>query len=103
MARLWLSAGLVIKTLKFLPAMPIKQCNFNFSHHTSGVQTMDTSAIAALATNMHQARTTEDVQLAVLKKALDSNARSGIQLIQAASQSAPRYPPHLGSLIDTIA
>jgi len=64
---------------------------------------MDTSTIAALATNMHQARTMEDVQLAVLKKALDSNTQSGINLIQAASQSAPRNPSHLGSLIDTIA
>ena len=64
---------------------------------------METSAIAALATNMHQARTAEDIQLAVLKKALDSNAQSGVQLIQAVSQSAPRNPPHLGSQIDTFA
>lgn len=64
---------------------------------------MDTSVIAALATSMHQAKTAEDVQLSVLKKALDNNAQSSVQLIQAASPPAPRNPPHLGSRIDTFA
>lgn len=64
---------------------------------------MDTSGIAALATGMKQASIAEAVQLSVLKKAMDINAQTGVQLIQAASPVAPANPPHLGSRIDTFA
>ena len=64
---------------------------------------MDTTGIAALATSMSQERTTEAVQLSVLKKAMDINAQNGLQLIQGASKVAPNNPPNLGNLIDTLA
>lgn len=64
---------------------------------------MDTTGIAALATGMNQARTSEAVQLSVLKKAMDMSAQNGLQLIQGATKVVPNNPPNLGNLIDTIA
>ena len=64
---------------------------------------MDIANIAALATDMSQARTEQSVQLAVLKKAIDIEAEGAIQLIQAAAQVIPNNPPHLGNAIDAFA
>ncbi|MBN8449383.1 MAG: YjfB family protein [Candidatus Accumulibacter sp.] len=64
---------------------------------------MDVSAIASMATEMSQARTTEALQVAVLKKALDIQAQGALQLIEAASQVIPSNPPHLGNAVDTVA
>ena len=64
---------------------------------------MDTSGIATLATSMSQARTSEAVQLSVLKKAMDINTQNGLQLVQNASKVVANNPPHLGNLIDTTA
>lgn len=66
---------------------------------------MDVTAIASLATSMSQTRTTNDVQMAVLKKAMDIEAQGALQLVQAASQSvaASGNPPHLGNSVDTFA
>jgi hypothetical protein len=64
---------------------------------------MDVTAIAALATDMSQARTAEAVQITVLKKALDIQAQGALQLIQAASQVISTNPPNLGNQIDTMA
>lgn len=64
---------------------------------------MDTSGIATLATSMSQARTSEAVQLSVLKKAMDINTQNGLQLVQNASKVVANNPPHLGNLINTTA
>ncbi len=64
---------------------------------------MDAISIAALATDMSQAKTESAVQLAVLKKAMDVEAQGAMQLIQAAAQVIPNNPPHLGNKIDTFA
>ncbi len=64
---------------------------------------MDVSAIASMATEVSQARTTEALQVAVLKKALDIQAQGALQLIEAASQVIPSNPPHLGNAVDTVA
>lgn len=64
---------------------------------------MDTSGIATIATSMSQARTSEAVQLSVLKKAMDINTQNGLQLVQNASKVVANNPPHLGNLIDTTA
>jgi hypothetical protein len=65
---------------------------------------MDVSAIASLATEMSQARTSDAVQMAVLKKALDMQGQGALQLLEAALQSVPaNNPPHLGNRIDTFA
>jgi hypothetical protein len=64
---------------------------------------MDTASIAAVATEMSQARTEGAVQLAVLKKAMDIQAQGAMQLIQAAAQVIPTNPPHLGNQVDVFA
>jgi hypothetical protein len=64
---------------------------------------MDVTAIAATATQMSQARTANDVQLTVFRKALDLQAQGAAQLIDAAAQATPAIPPNLGNRIDTFA
>lgn len=64
---------------------------------------MDVSCIAALATDLTQAKTAQAVQLAVLKQAMDIQAQGAMQLIQAAAQVIPSNPPNLGNRIDTFA
>jgi len=44
---------------------------------------MDTSAIAALATDMSNARVQQTAEIAVLKKAIDIQAEGALQLLQA--------------------
>ena len=57
---------------------------------------MDVSAIASLATQMSQAQTADAVQVAVLKKAMDIQEQSALQLLQA----VPNNPPNLGNNVD---
>lgn len=64
---------------------------------------MDVSGIAALATDLTQAKTAQAVQLAVLKKAMDIQAQGAMQLIQAAARVVPGNPPNLGNRVDTFA
>ncbi len=64
---------------------------------------MDISGIRALVSGVNQADTANVVQLTVLKKAIDVNAQSALQLIQAASNIIPSNPAHLGSRIDVRA
>ena len=65
---------------------------------------MDTSAIAALATEMSQVRTADAVQIAVLKKAIDIGASGALQLLQALPAPTPvNNPPHLGNSVNTFA
>ena len=64
---------------------------------------MDVTSIAAMATQLSQTKTANDVQTAVFKKALDINAQGALQLIDAASQAGRANPPHLGNKIDTFA
>ena len=66
---------------------------------------MDTTAIAALATDMAQVRTADAVSVSVLKKALNLEAQGAAQLVQAAAQSMQAFinPPHLGNSVDTFA
>jgi hypothetical protein len=66
---------------------------------------MDVNAIAAVATEMSQAKTADAVSFAVLKKAMDIEAQSAAQLVQAATQAMQTVsnPPNLGSQVDTFA
>lgn len=64
---------------------------------------MDISGITTLAASVSQSRTADEVQMAVLKKAIDISAQGALQLIQAASNVIPSNPPHLGNQIDTVA
>lgn len=60
---------------------------------------MDVSAIASLATEMSQNQTAQAVQIAVLKKAMDIEAQSAMQLLEA----VPSNPPNLGNNVDLFA
>jgi len=66
---------------------------------------MDVSSIAAVATQMSQARTADAVSMTVLKKALDLEAMGAAQLVQAVTQSiqAASNPANLGNQVDTFA
>ena len=64
---------------------------------------MDTASIAALASNISQAKVEGAVQLAVLKKAMDIEAQSAMQLVQATVQAMPNNPPNLGNQVDVFA
>lgn len=64
---------------------------------------MDVSSIAAAATSMSQDKLANDVQISVLKKAMDISAQSAAQLIEALPQPPAANPPHLGNSVDTYA
>lgn len=64
---------------------------------------MDVAGIAAVATDMAQTRAQGEVQMTVLKKAIDIQAQGAMQLIQAAAQVIPTNPPHLGNQVDVHA
>lgn len=64
---------------------------------------MNISGISSLASSVSQSSNADAVQLAVMKKAMDINAQSALQLIQVASNVIPNNPPHLGKKIDTFA
>ena len=63
---------------------------------------MDVTAIAATATQLARARTANEVQLTVFKKALDIGAQGAMQLIDAAAQAGRTNPPNLGNQVDTF-
>lgn len=63
---------------------------------------MDTTAIAALATEMATQRTVQAAQIAVLKKAMDLQGAGALQLLQALPATASN-PAHLGNAIDVFA
>jgi hypothetical protein len=62
---------------------------------------MDVTGIAATASEMAQANTSNNVQMAVLKKSLDIAAQGAAQLIAAVPP--PPSPTHLGNRVDTFA
>ena len=66
---------------------------------------MDAMSIARLSTTIAETGTKQDVSMAVLKKAMDSQAASAAALLDAlpASQPAPTLPSHLGNRINTTA
>jgi hypothetical protein len=64
---------------------------------------MDVTTIAAMATQLSQAKTANDVQTAVFRKVLDLNEQGAMQLINAAAQAGRANPPNLGNQIDTFA
>jgi len=64
---------------------------------------MDVSSIASAATELSQARTADAVAIAVLRKTLDIQEQSALQLIQALPQPATNNPPNLGNSVNTFA
>lgn len=65
---------------------------------------MEVNAIANMATAMEQTKTAQAVSIAVLKKALDSQASAASALLEALPPvTAANLPPHLGQNINTKA
>lgn len=67
---------------------------------------MDLSAIAAAATQMSQQRVLASAQLSVLKIAMNLDAAGALQLVAAATQSAPQASATdatVGATIDVFA
>ncbi|MCE1238831.1 MAG: YjfB family protein [Azonexaceae bacterium] len=62
---------------------------------------MDVSAVASAVSSATQARTGDAVNTLVLKKAMDIQAQTAAQLLQALPQAS--NPPHLGNSIDVKA
>ncbi len=67
---------------------------------------MDVSGIARFATTMADVGVSQEVSIAVLKKALDVSKESATALIEAipnSSANVPNLPPNLGRNINTTA
>lgn len=65
---------------------------------------MEVTTIASMATAMEQTKTAQAVSVAVLKKALDSQASSASALLEALPPvTSANLPPHLGQNINTKA
>lgn len=69
---------------------------------------MEVTDIARLATTMASTATSQAVNVAVLKKAMDIQASSAATLLQALppvtpAASSANLPPHLGQNINTTA
>ena len=64
---------------------------------------MNISAIANVASELSQANTSDAIAIAVLKKALDMQAQSALQLIQALPQPVTSSPPNLGNGVNAFA
>ena len=66
---------------------------------------MDVSAIAKLSTSIAETGNREEVQAAVLKRALEISGATATQLIDAVKTtgSVQNLPPHLGNSINTTA
>lgn len=68
---------------------------------------MDVSSIASASTALTQAQVADAVQTSTLKTAIDMQAASVLQLLQAVPPVAPAQPvenpPHLGNQVNTFA
>ncbi len=60
---------------------------------------MDISSVGSLSTALSQSQTGDVVSTLVLKKAIDIQAQSAMQLLQALPP-VPSNPPNLGNSVD---
>lgn len=61
-----------------------------------------TSSVSSATSALAQAKTGDAVGISMLKKALDIQAQSAVQLIDAAAQAGKSNPPHLGQQVDVV-
>lgn len=61
---------------------------------------MDISSVSSLSTALSQEKTGDAVGTLVLKKAMDIQAQSAMQLLQALPPVPSNNPPNLGNSID---
>lgn len=64
---------------------------------------MDVDSIISLSSAMAQERIAQAAGIAVLKKAIDMQGSSALQLLAAVTQTGGNNPAHLGSQVDTFA
>lgn len=66
---------------------------------------MDLAAIAKLSTSIAETGNRQEVQVAVLKRALNMQGAVATQMIDAITSvpSVPNLPPHLGNKVNTTA
>lgn len=64
---------------------------------------MDISSVGSISSAVSQAQTGDAVGIAVLKKAIDLQAQSALQLIASLPQPATNSPPNLGQGVNTFA
>jgi hypothetical protein len=65
---------------------------------------MDVRTIASFSTAMEQVKTAQAVDVAVMKKAMDTQRSIAVGLLEALPPVSPPYlPPHLGQNINTKA
>lgn len=64
---------------------------------------MDISSVGNVSAAVSQAGTGDAVAITVLKKSLDIQAQSAMQLIQALPQPAPSSPSNLGNGVNVYA
>ena len=64
---------------------------------------MDISSVGSIPASISQASTGDAVAISVLKKSLDIQAQSAMQLIQALPQVTTNSPPNLGGSVNTFA
>lgn len=65
---------------------------------------MDVNGIANLATSLTDTKLSQELGIAVLKKALDAQSAGALALLNALPPPvAPNLPPHLGQTINTTA
>ena len=64
---------------------------------------MDISSIGSASSAVSQAQTGDAIAIAVLRKTLDIQEQSAMQLIQALPQAATNNPPNLGNSVNAFA
>lgn len=64
---------------------------------------MDTAALAANVSNQALGTVKGAAQLAVLKKSMEMEGQSALQLVKALPQAAPVQPGQPGALVNTFA
>lgn len=64
---------------------------------------MDISNVGSISSVLSQAQTGDAIGIAVLRKALDLQAQTATQLIEALPQVAASNPPNLGNTVNTFA
>ena len=63
---------------------------------------MEVSSLAATVSSLAATTTNDNISVAVLKKALDSQSQAAAGLLQAIP-APPNLPAHLGKNVDTVA
>jgi hypothetical protein len=64
---------------------------------------MNVNSVGTVSSAISQASTGDAVAITVLKKSLDIQAQSALQLLQALPQPTTVNPPNLGNRVNTFA